>query len=70
MNFLSGRRFEFDHRVVKFLALTAQDGLNDDVPATVLATRHPGAITAFGTFEEITAAHKAVYQCVSRSNNR
>jgi len=58
MNFLSGRRFEFNHRVVKFLALSAQDGLNGDVPAAVLATRHPCTITAFGTFKEIAAAHK------------
>ena len=57
MNFLSGQRFEFNHRIVKFLALTAQDGLDGDVPAAIGATRHAGAITAFGTFKEIRAAH-------------
>ena len=58
MNFLLQRRFEFNHGVIEFLAIGAQDGLDGDVPAAIRAAGHPRAITAFGTFEEIRAAHK------------
>jgi len=60
MIFPSRRRFEFSYGVVKFLAVGAQDGLDDDIPAAIRAARHPRAITAFRTFEEIRAAHKLI----------
>jgi hypothetical protein len=59
MNFLSGRRFELKHRVVKLLAVHAQYGLDGGVPAAIRPAGYAGAITAFGTFEEIRAAHKS-----------
>ena len=64
MKFPVSRRFEGNHRVVKFLAIGAQNRLNDDVPAAIRAARHAGAITAFGTFKEITAAHRTECQSV------
>ncbi len=59
MNVLSGRRLELNHRVVKFPAVGAQYGLDDGVPAAIRSTGYVGAITTFGTFEEICAAHKS-----------
>ena len=52
------RRFKGNDRIVKFLAVGAEDGLDNRMPAAIRATRHPRAVTAFGTFEEIRAAHK------------
>jgi hypothetical protein len=65
MKFPVSRRFEGNHRVIKFLALGAQNRLNDDVPAAIRAARHADAITAFGTFKEITAAHKPFFGSLS-----
>lgn len=66
MKFPVPRRFEGNHRVVELLALGTQNGLDDDVPAAIRAARYAGAITAFGTFEEIRAAHKPFIESLSR----
>jgi len=59
INFFSGRRLELKHRVVKLLAIHAQYGLDGGVSAAIRTAGYAGAITAFGTFEEIRAAHKS-----------
>ena len=52
------RRFKGNDRIIKFFAVGTEDGLDNHMPAPIRATRHPRAVTAFGTFEEIRAAHK------------
>jgi hypothetical protein len=58
MKFPVERRFESNNRVVKFLAFSAKDGFDDNIPAAIRATRDAGAITTSGTFEEVRATHK------------
>ena len=52
------RGFESNYGIIKFLALGAEDGLNDDMPAAIGAARDASTITTSGTLEEIRATHR------------
>ena len=54
----SRRSFEPGHGVVERLAIGAGDGLDGKMLALVRATGYANAITALGTFEQISTAHK------------
>ena len=62
------RGFESDHRVVERLAVNASDGLDGEMFAFSRAARDVSAITAPGTFEQISPAHKVRFRC--RQNYR